>query len=67
MRPIITGNNLCCPFCRGEGRTETDMLGYYIVRCYVCGAKTRGTQTREEAERLWNRRHGKYEAHKTAR
>lgn len=45
-----------CPFCKAKAEVMKDILGFYIVRCMNCGCRTRGTQTEEEAVRIWNRR-----------
>jgi len=45
-----------CPHCEGKCRVRTDILGFYFVQCVGCGCRTRGTQTEEEAVRIWNRR-----------
>lgn len=45
-----------CPHCEGKCKVRTDILGFYFVQCEKCGCRTRGTQTEEEAIRIWNRR-----------
>lgn len=44
-----------CPFCGCNAAIARDITWLYFVQCQNCGCRTRGTQTQEEAVRIWNK------------
>lgn len=50
-----------CPFCGGKAESLTPWAGTvcgYWVRCEACGCETAVYSTKEQAEKVWNRRTG---------